>query len=187
MSVTRRLWNRVAGLSRPTRPARRAHARLGVEPLEDRSLPSTFTVLNLNDSGADSLRQAIRDANAAPGADAIAFAAGLSGTLNLSSGEMSVTDDLTIGGPGASQLTVSGNDLSRVFSISGSSTDVAISGLTIADGRATGRTALGGAVFNDGGRLTLTAMTFTGNQAVGDDDPNAVAGGGAVASVNGAT
>src|SRR5262249_53250364 len=82
---------------------------------------------------------------------------------------------------------VSGNHLSRVFRISGSTTDVAISGLTIADGLATGRTALGGGIFNDGGRLTLTAMTFANNQAVGDDKPGAVAGGGAVASINAET
>jgi hypothetical protein len=34
---------------------------------------STFTVTNINDSGAGSLRQAILDANASPGADAIVF------------------------------------------------------------------------------------------------------------------
>src|SRR5262249_55471249 len=81
-------------------------ARLSVEQPEDRTVPSTFTVLNLADSGAGSLRQAVLAANATPGADTIAFAAGLSGTVTLSSGEMSLTDGLTIGGPGASQLTV---------------------------------------------------------------------------------
>ncbi len=34
---------------------------------------ATFTVLNTNDSGPGSLRQAILDANATPGADTIAF------------------------------------------------------------------------------------------------------------------
>jgi hypothetical protein len=34
---------------------------------------ATFTVLNTNDSGAGSLRQAITSANAAAGADTIAF------------------------------------------------------------------------------------------------------------------
>jgi hypothetical protein len=176
------------GCPRPRRQLRRpATARLSFDLLEDRSLPSTFTVLNLADSGAGSLRQAVLAANAAPGADTINFAAGLTGTLTLSSGELSITDDLGIGGPGASQLTVSGNHLSRVFRISGSTTDVAISGLTTADALASGRTALGGGIFNDSGHLTLTAMTFTSNQTVGDDDPNAIAGGGAVATINGAT
>jgi len=38
------------------------------------SRATVFTVANTNDSGAGSLRQAILDANAAPGADTIAFA-----------------------------------------------------------------------------------------------------------------
>lgn len=168
------------------RQVRRRRPGLRLEALEDRSLPSTFTVLNLADGGAGSLRQAVLNANASPGEDAVAFAAGLAGTIALRSGEMSITDDLSIAGPGAGHLTITGNNLSRAFRIQGSTTDVAVSGLTITNGRATGRTALGGGIFNDGGRLTLTAMTFTGNQAVGDDRPNAVAGGGAVASVNGA-
>jgi hypothetical protein len=172
---------------RPRRQQRRqVAARLYFDLLEDRVIPSTFTVLNLADSGAGSLRQAVLAANATPGADTVAFAAGLTGTVTLSSGEMSITDDLTIGGPGASQLTVSGNHLGRVFRVNGSTTDVAISGLTIADGLATGTTALGGGIFNDSGQLTLTSMTFTNNQAVGDHSVTSDAGGGAVASVNGA-
>ena len=43
--------------ARPVRPRRSVWPRL--EALEDRTLPSTFTVMNLNDSGADSLRAAI--------------------------------------------------------------------------------------------------------------------------------
>jgi hypothetical protein len=44
-----------------------------LELLEERTLPTTFTVSNLNDSGAGSLRQAIIDANTAAGADTIVF------------------------------------------------------------------------------------------------------------------
>ena len=40
---------------------------LRLDALEDRAVPSTFTVLNLADSGAGSLRQAVLDANAHPG------------------------------------------------------------------------------------------------------------------------
>jgi hypothetical protein len=36
----------------------------GLEVLEDRTAPSVFTVLNTNDSGPGSLRQAILNANA---------------------------------------------------------------------------------------------------------------------------
>jgi hypothetical protein len=52
------------------------HCRPRLEPLEARSLLSTFTVLNTNDGGAGSLRQAILDANdtlSSPGLDTIAF------------------------------------------------------------------------------------------------------------------
>jgi hypothetical protein len=67
------------------RSARRSQRRFlpRLEAMEDRSLPSTFTVLNLADSGEGSLRQAVLDANALPGADTIAFADGLQGTISL--------------------------------------------------------------------------------------------------------
>ena len=49
----------------PRRCAKRCPTRrLVLEALEDRCLPSTFTVLNTNDASAGSLRQAILDANA---------------------------------------------------------------------------------------------------------------------------
>ena len=55
------------------RTSRRRAARLLLEALEDRTVPSTFTVQNLADSGPGSLRQAILAANANPGADVIRF------------------------------------------------------------------------------------------------------------------
>ena len=51
------------------RPTRRPASRPRLEALEDRCLPSTFTVLNIDDSGPDSLRAAVAAANANPGAD----------------------------------------------------------------------------------------------------------------------
>src|SRR6516164_2116164 len=88
-----------------------------LEALEDRALPSTYTVLNLHDGGAGSLRQAVLDADAHPGHNTIGFAHGLHGTIALTSGELDITGDLTIHGPGVNRLTVSGNDASRVFEI----------------------------------------------------------------------
>ena len=44
----------------------------------------TILVTNTADSGAGSLRQAIADANANAGTDAINFQAGLTGTITLS-------------------------------------------------------------------------------------------------------
>src|SRR5262249_36853075 len=87
------------------------------QPPGDRALPSTFSVLNLFDSGPGSLRAAVAAANANPGADLIRFADGLHGTIRLGS-ELSITDDLTINGRGENHLTISGNNATRVFSIS---------------------------------------------------------------------
>src|SRR5438477_9612464 len=64
--------------------------------LEDRTLPSTFAVMNLADGGPGSLRLAIMNANLAPGADVIQFAPGLKGSISLTSGPLSVQNDLTI-------------------------------------------------------------------------------------------
>src|SRR5262245_43404728 len=185
------------------RPRRRVSCRkppacqLTVEPLEDRTVPSTFTVQNLNDSGPGSLRAAITDANAHPNADLIKFANGLAGTIHLAS-QLSITEDLTINGPGAGNITVNGGDTTRVFSISGGTTDVILARLTIAHGQAVqgagidhagdnltvshclffdnravggvGVTALGGGIFNEAGStLTVTGTTFAGNQALGGD------------------
>jgi hypothetical protein len=53
--------------------ARRARPGWRLLRLEDRLAPATFTVLNTDDAGAGSLRQAILNANASAGADSIAF------------------------------------------------------------------------------------------------------------------
>src|SRR5262245_48583031 len=76
-----------------------------LEILEGRSLPSTFSVLNLADSGPGSLRDAIAAAEANPGPDQIDFGHNVKGTITLTSGQLTITSDLTINGPGADQLT----------------------------------------------------------------------------------
>ena len=70
-------------------------------------------VLNLADSGDGSLRQAVFNANALSGPDLIRFApAARDGTIALTSGQLSIIDDLMIDGPGVNRLTVSGNHAS---------------------------------------------------------------------------
>src|SRR5215813_4299098 len=59
-----------------------------LDVLEDRTLPSTFTVFRTTDSGVGSLRAAVTAANVAAGADRIAFAPGVRGTIALTSGEL---------------------------------------------------------------------------------------------------
>src|SRR5262245_31686481 len=109
-----RLWS-PGGHRLERRPRRAFTPRL--ELLEDRSLPSTFSVLNTADSGLGSLRQAVLDANDNPGLDVIEFAPDVTGTIPLTSGELAVTGDLIIAGPGAERLAVSGSDVSRVFNV----------------------------------------------------------------------
>ena len=99
-----------ADLHRP----RRCRPRL--EVLEDRCVPTT--VMNLLDSGSGSLRQAILDT---PAGGTVDFQPGLSGTITLTSGELAIGNDLTIAGPGADIITVSGNHASRVFDITAAS------------------------------------------------------------------
>ncbi|MGR8934574.1 MAG: choice-of-anchor Q domain-containing protein [Gammaproteobacteria bacterium] len=137
---------------------------------------ATFTVTNLNDAGAGSLRQALLDANGAAGADTIDFQAGLNGTITLTTGQLAATDDVTITGPGAATLAVSGNNASRVLQINGFSTDVTISGLSLTAGNAAGK---GGCLNSpSAGSLTLSNVSISNCVATGDggginlDDPN---------------
>ena len=68
-------------------------------------LLATYTVTNLFDAGAGSLRTAIDEANAAPGADAIAF--DVAGTIQLTSPLPEITDTLAIDGSTAPGFTSS--------------------------------------------------------------------------------
>jgi len=132
---------------------------------------STFTVTNLLDSGPDSLRAAVASANANPGPDAIDIAA--TGTITLTSGQLSITDNLSISDPGIDALTVSGGDVSRVFSITGNPT-VSIANLIIAHGRAINE---GGGIYMAGGTLTLNQCTVYANHAEDYGGGGALGGG----------
>ncbi|MEZ6061740.1 MAG: choice-of-anchor Q domain-containing protein [Planctomycetaceae bacterium] len=92
---------------------------------------------NLNDSGAGSLRQAVADANSTPGADEINFS--VDGTVTLTSGELVVTESVSINGRGTPVNGVSGGGNSRVFLIGGSGVNqFTIDGLTISGGNGAG-------------------------------------------------
>src|SRR5262249_37399020 len=107
-----------------TRPApQECTMRLFLELLEARCLPSTVT--NLTDHDPGSLRDAIATT---PSGGTVDFQPGLTGTIVLTTGELAINKDLTIVGPGADVITVSGNKASRVFDIGNYTT--AISGLT---------------------------------------------------------
>ena len=102
----------IAKLFRRSAPARaRRHSLpLRAEALEARALLATFTVSNLLNAGAGSLRAAISQANANPGADEIAFA--VAGTIPLATALPAITDTVSIDGStapgfvGAPRITV---------------------------------------------------------------------------------
>jgi CSLREA domain-containing protein len=149
-----------------------------------------FTVNTLTDAPANgcttapggcTLRDAMTDSSANSESDLITFASGLTGTLRLTQGELSTSttavDDVTVQGPGAGAITVSGDadqsgtpnsGDSRTFNIpyvddSGAppSTSLTISGLTLAHGYSTGE---GGAAYvAEDNHLSLRDVTVTGN------------------------
>ena len=157
----------------------------------------------LSASSDCTLREAIRYV---PATGKVAFASGLNGTIQLDPnlGELAIGKSLTVQGPGASSITVSGNNAVRVFSI-GSAT-VTLSGLTIANGSSGGGSAIsnlygtltinrcvlsansvtigdnffsgGGAIYNYAGNLTVTGTTLSTNSATATD--TAAAPGGAI-------
>lgn len=82
---------------------------------------ATFTVTNTNNSGVGSLRRAISDANSAAGTDTVAFSLGAgTHTITLTTGDIAISDAIVIDPPEDQIVRVSGNNASRVFSISGS-------------------------------------------------------------------
>jgi CSLREA domain-containing protein len=126
------------------------------------------------------LREAVRTANELPPANAITFSVTGTITLTTALGELPITEGVSITGPGARSLTISGNGTHRIFSISGSGTTT-ISGLTMRDGwnafgGSAGETKQGGAVYN-AGSLTLNDCAFTHNYAAGVDGPTGGNGG----------
>jgi hypothetical protein len=120
-------------------------------------VPAPLVVANNNDSGPGSLREAIANASQCT---TITFANGIS-FITLTSAELMIDKSLTINGPGANLLTISGNGAQRVFTVN-RGTNVVLNGLTIANGAAGSND--GGGISNNG-YLTVSNSTITGNSA----------------------
>src|ERR1019366_2485496 len=116
-----------------------------IEALECRQLLSSVVVNSLLDNVNDSnitgntvtLREAVNYENA-NGGGSITFAPGLNGTITLSGTQLELSDStgsITIDGPAANTLSISGNNVSGVFQID-SGTTAEIDGLTITAGLA---------------------------------------------------
>ncbi|QDV40253.1 hypothetical protein Enr13x_00590 [Stieleria neptunia] len=124
--------------------------------VEDYALATAIQVLQVDtldrlddgnvSPGNVSLREAIRMSNQQFGYDLITFSPALAGgTIVAIENGFTVTDDVSIVGLGADQLTLSGNNQVRVFDLS-SNADVTISDVTIADGRVIGSGRTGGGI-----------------------------------------
>ena len=133
--------------------------------LEDRRLPSTWTVTSTaDDGGSGTLRTEIGLAEQAGGIETIDFSSAFDGapqTIVLGEGALELKPGGTIDivGPGAGLLTVNANHSSRVFEVD-PGVNATISGLTITGGSAT----IGGGVYARG-YASLAGCTITGNTA----------------------
>ena len=138
--------------------------RLTCEPLETRTTPANLTVTNLADNGVGTLRAALSTANGNGTADIIDFQIGITGTITLTSSGLFISEPVTIMGPGAGIISISGNNAFRVFDCQGAAVKsaISISGLTITGGKVTGA---GGAINLGDEVLTLSGCVITGNSA----------------------
>jgi hypothetical protein len=134
------------------------------------AIPQTFLVTNTSDNGEGSLRQAVINANSAAGLNFITFQPGLTGTITLTSGSITIADPLTIIGPGAGTLTVRRSSTAAAFRIFDSTASaLGISGLTISGGNAQGSAAAGsgGALraMGTSPQITLEHLVVSANAA----------------------
>jgi hypothetical protein len=149
-----------------------AQPNLNSEALQNYdSVLNVITVTNAADRGVGSLRAAI--AAAPPGAR-IRFAPGLANRIiTLTSGQLVINKNLTIDGAGAANLTISGNNASRVLYVQ-NGRNLTLQNLIIANGRlnaSAGETNLravaGAGILAEGGNTLTLVNTQVNNNVAG--------------------
>jgi uncharacterized repeat protein (TIGR01451 family) len=144
---------------------------------------ASFTVTRTDDPAPDgcnpgdcSLREAIIDANATPGADTISLGPGAH-TLAIAgidedlatTGDLDITDDLTISGVNSATTIIDGGGLDRVFDVIAG--NVTFSGVTIRNGAATeaGIDTGGGIRYQvENGTLNIVSSALSSNTSTDD-------------------
>lgn len=192
----------------PSRPTLLAVALGSALAVDIAARAATITVTTTDDgspTGQCSLRDAILAANenspqaacvaGVAGNDEIVFAAGVAGTIHLNDGQLEVTEDLAIVGPGSAELTIDAGDASRILEFDTVSSR--ISGVTLTGGYvdydsggailATGNLEVAGSVITDNGvtgpycygggvavygSLAMTDSTVSGNSTSGYEQAN---------------
>jgi predicted outer membrane repeat protein len=147
---------RLSGLLRPV--AMLAALCLGSAGAWAQACPVTSTG-DTNTSGT--LRYCLNNlvSGASVGTNTITITA--TGKIRLQSSLPDIENGVTITGPGANQLDISGAGTYQVFTMgSSASPQVAISGLSISGGNASGS---GGAIAQSGGSLTVSGCQFAAN------------------------
>lgn len=150
-------------------------AEIGISTVAAVSAPGvadavTYTVTSCANSGPGSLRSLVHGATAG-GMITFSVSCRSKSAIDLKS-RIDISQDLTIEGPGASDLVVSGGHHNRVFEIESDAT-VSISGATIEDGLAETE---GGGILNDG-NVTLTDVVLSSNAVTKGPDGGAFGGG----------
>jgi hypothetical protein len=100
----------------------------GIQP----SLAAEFVVSTNADTGAGSLRDAVEQANALPGADTILISEGLD-AIELDTGQIDITDSLTIIGADEGSV-IDGDQSSRIFGVTVSDISVRLERLVLIEG-----------------------------------------------------
>jgi hypothetical protein len=114
------------------------------------------SVTNTDDSGAGSLRQTLADA----GDGDLIDLSGVTGTITLTGGGLTIGSDVEIIGSEENGIVIDGNSTDRVLEISAGIV-ASLSDATITNGSVDGN---GGGIYN-GGELSLTRVTVSGNAA----------------------
>jgi predicted outer membrane repeat protein len=147
------------------------------------SFASTLLVTSPADNGPGSLRATIA---AAAAGDVIQFDPSLNGQVILLATQINLSRELTIDGPGADKITISGGNRTRILSVTAPLT---LTGVTLKNGLGSGAALLvsraratvngctftdnaapngtGGAIYNPGSVLDFSSCTFARNTAAG--------------------